>query len=98
MSIKVAWLQWAFLRIHPIDDDGNGRVSRIICSIPLCQLDLPPVAAHHDQEFNPQCDTRYFSPFTTSELGTTSRLMNEERFDIDSVSPTLLIAYAVNPP
>jgi fido (protein-threonine AMPylation protein) len=41
--IKVAWLQWAFLRIHPFAD-GNGRVARIISSLPLCELKLPPVA------------------------------------------------------
>jgi fido (protein-threonine AMPylation protein) len=41
--MKVAWLQWAFLRIHPFAD-GNGRVARIISSIPLCKLKLPPVA------------------------------------------------------
>lgn len=41
--VKVAWLQWAFLRIHPFAD-GNGRVARIISSLPLCKLHLPPVA------------------------------------------------------
>jgi len=40
--MKTAWLQWAFLRIHPFAD-GNGRISRIISSIPLCKLGLPPV-------------------------------------------------------
>ena len=41
--VKVAWMQWAFLRIHPFAD-GNGRVARIISSLPLCKLHLPPVA------------------------------------------------------
>jgi Fic family protein len=40
--MKTAWLQWAFLHIHPFAD-GNGRISRIISSIPLCKLGLPPV-------------------------------------------------------
>lgn len=40
--LKVSWLQWAFLRIHPFAD-GNGRVARIISSIPLYQKNLPPV-------------------------------------------------------
>jgi Fic family protein len=39
---QVAWLQWAFLCIHPFGD-GNGRVSRIISSLPLIKLYLPPV-------------------------------------------------------
>ncbi|KAL9648144.1 hypothetical protein ABK040_007509 [Willaertia magna] len=40
--MKAAWLQWAFLRIHPFED-GNGRVSRIISSIPLSKINLPPI-------------------------------------------------------
>lgn len=43
---KGAWLQWAFLRIHPFAD-GNGRVARLISSMPLCELGLPPVAVKH---------------------------------------------------
>src|SRR3990167_6658328 len=40
--VQAAWLQWAFLRIHPFED-GNGRVGRIISSIPLNKIDLPPI-------------------------------------------------------
>ncbi|KAJ3145790.1 hypothetical protein HDU89_006842 [Geranomyces variabilis] len=40
--LAAAWLQFAFLRIHPFSD-GNGRVSRIISSIPLIMANLPPV-------------------------------------------------------
>eukprot|EP01089_Gocevia_fonbrunei_P011542 TRINITY_DN2497_c0_g1_i1.p1 TRINITY_DN2497_c0_g1~~TRINITY_DN2497_c0_g1_i1.p1 ORF type:complete len:464 (-),score=36.66 TRINITY_DN2497_c0_g1_i1:23-1414(-) len=40
--VQAAWLQWAFLRIHPFED-GNGRVGRIISSIPLSKARLPPV-------------------------------------------------------
>ncbi len=32
----------AFLRIHPFED-GNGRVSRIVSSLPLLKVHLPPV-------------------------------------------------------
>jgi hypothetical protein len=39
---KSAWLQWALLRVHPFED-GNGRISRIVSSIPLCKSGLPPV-------------------------------------------------------
>jgi Fic family protein len=37
-----AWLQWSFLYIHPFAD-GNGRVARMISSIPLLKCKLPPV-------------------------------------------------------
>jgi fido (protein-threonine AMPylation protein) len=40
--LKSAWLQWAFLAIHPFED-SNGRVARIISSLPLSQASLPPV-------------------------------------------------------
>mmetsp|Transcript_2706 Transcript_2706/g.4068 ORF Transcript_2706/g.4068 Transcript_2706/m.4068 type:complete len:294 (-) Transcript_2706:156-1037(-) len=49
--IKVAWLQWAFLRIHPFAD-GNGRVARIISSLPLCKLGLPPVTVNQANKAN----------------------------------------------
>eukprot|EP01040_Poterioochromonas_malhamensis_P011020 gene11020-12011_t len=39
--MKAAWIQWASLRIHPFEE-GNGRVSRIISSITLYKLKLPP--------------------------------------------------------
>jgi Fic family protein len=37
-----AWMQHSFLRIHPFAD-GNGRIGRLISSIPLLREDLPPV-------------------------------------------------------
>ncbi|KAL3909175.1 MAG: hypothetical protein SGARI_002731 [Bacillariaceae sp.] len=37
-----AWIQWAFVRIHPFAD-GNGRMCRLLSSIPLVLNDLPPV-------------------------------------------------------
>jgi fido (protein-threonine AMPylation protein) len=37
-----AWIQWAFVRIHPFVD-GNGRMCRLLSSIPLILNDLPPV-------------------------------------------------------
>jgi Fic family protein len=40
--LKSAWLQWAFLAIYPFED-GNGRVARIISSLPLSQVSLPLV-------------------------------------------------------
>jgi hypothetical protein len=38
--LQCAWLQWAFLRIHPFDD-GNGRLASISSILAKCQL--PPV-------------------------------------------------------
>eukprot|EP01039_Chlorochromonas_danica_P003380 gene3380-3705_t len=47
--LKCAWLQWAFLRIHPFED-GNGRVSRILSSLPLLKANLPPVVVSSKKE------------------------------------------------
>jgi Fic family protein len=40
---KSAWIHSAFVSIHPFED-GNGRIGRILGSIPLLQANLPPVA------------------------------------------------------
>ena len=40
--ILAAWLHHAFVSIHPFED-GNGRTTRLICSIPLVFADLPPI-------------------------------------------------------
>ncbi|KAH7915071.1 fido domain-containing protein [Hygrophoropsis aurantiaca] len=37
-----AWLHVTFVRCHPFDD-GNGRMSRLISSIPLLRHGLPPL-------------------------------------------------------
>jgi Fic family protein len=37
-----AWIQWAFVRIHPFAD-GSGRVARLLSSAPLVRCGLPPV-------------------------------------------------------
>lgn len=39
---KAAWIQYNYLTIHPYED-GNGRISRIISSIPLYQFNLSPI-------------------------------------------------------
>lgn len=46
-----AWIQWAFVRIHPFAD-GNGRMCRLLSSIPLIMNDLPPVKV--SKESKPQ--------------------------------------------
>ncbi len=50
--LAVAWLQWAFLAIHPFEA-GNGIISRIVSSLPLMKFGLPPVIvqAKHKQEY-----------------------------------------------
>ena len=45
-----AWLQHAFLKIHPFGD-GNGRVGRMISSIPLLKAGLPPVFVSVENKF-----------------------------------------------
>ncbi|OSX63197.1 hypothetical protein POSPLADRAFT_1140398, partial [Postia placenta MAD-698-R-SB12] len=37
-----AWVQHTFVSIHPFED-GNGRLSRILSSIPLLRMGLPPL-------------------------------------------------------
>jgi Fic family protein len=44
-----AWIQWAFLFIHPFAD-GNGRVARMISSIPLLKKGLPPVVVTQERK------------------------------------------------
>ena len=46
-----AWLQWALLKIHPFGD-GNGRVSRMVSSIPLLKVGLPPVIVTMESKQN----------------------------------------------
>jgi len=47
----VAWIQYAFLRIHPFED-GNGRISRFLSSLPLAILGLPPVTVQTKSKKN----------------------------------------------
>lgn len=58
---KAAWLQWAFVRIHPFED-GNGRLSRIIASLPFCMLQLPPIVVC------PERKHEYFQCLQTANL------------------------------
>ena len=47
--VKAAWIQWSFLVIHPFED-GNGRISRIISSLPLLKLNYPPIVIKTDNK------------------------------------------------
>ncbi|KAH8103948.1 fido domain-containing protein [Cristinia sonorae] len=42
-----AWTQHVFVTIHPFED-GNGRLSRILASIPLLRAGLPPLCIPQD--------------------------------------------------
>ncbi|KAH8092250.1 fido domain-containing protein [Cristinia sonorae] len=46
-----AWSQHVFLTIHPFED-GNGRLSRILSSIPLLRNKLPPLSIPIRQKQN----------------------------------------------
>ncbi len=51
--IQSCWIHAAFAYIHPFDD-GNGRMTRLISSLPLLQIGLPPViifAANKEEYF-----------------------------------------------
>ena len=45
-----AWLQHSYLRIHPFGD-GNGRLGRMISSLPLIKAGLPPVHVAVERKF-----------------------------------------------
>ena len=86
--MKAAWLQWAFLRIHPFED-GNGRVSRIISSIPLLKINLPPIVV------NPKNKLNYFAAIHEADRSDNvipltdflERSMNESIEEIDILPP-----------
>ena len=55
-----AWLQWTFLYIHPFTD-GNGRVARMISSIPLLKSKLPPVVVVQERR------SKYFHSLSVAD-------------------------------
>ena len=84
--MKAAWLQWAFLRIHPFED-GNGRVSRIISSIPLLKMCFPPIVV------SPKNKNEYFAAIHAADRKDDlirlsdflERSMNESIEEIDNL-------------
>ncbi|KAH8103947.1 fido domain-containing protein [Cristinia sonorae] len=44
--MAAAWIQHVFITIHPFED-GNGRIARLLSSIPLIQKGLPPLSVPH---------------------------------------------------
>ena len=47
--IKASWIQWSYSLIHSYAD-GNGRIGRILASIPLVKIGLPPIIVTIDQK------------------------------------------------
>lgn len=47
---SAAYLHYLFVRIHPFGD-GNGRISRLISSIPLLREGLPPIIVRNEKEY-----------------------------------------------
>ncbi|KAJ7669351.1 fido domain-containing protein [Mycena polygramma] len=43
-----SWLHLVLARCHPFDD-GNGRVTRLVASIPLLRAGYPPISISLDQ-------------------------------------------------
>jgi fido (protein-threonine AMPylation protein) len=68
--MKAAWIQWAFLRIHPFED-GNGRASRIISSLPLYKFHLPPIVVKKEQK------TEYFKALKAADKETNLSLLRD---------------------
>ncbi|KAH9848494.1 fido domain-containing protein, partial [Lenzites betulinus] len=59
-----AWLHLALARCHPFDD-GNGRTTRLIASVPLLMHGYPPIAvslAERSSYFD-AINQAYFSDF-----------------------------------
>ncbi|KAJ7129432.1 fido domain-containing protein, partial [Mycena epipterygia] len=46
-----AWIHVAFVSCHPFQD-GNGRMSRILYSLPLLRADLPPMVITKPMVYN----------------------------------------------
>ncbi len=85
--LKASWLQWAFIRIHPFAD-GNGRVSRIISSIPLYYYNLPPVVVTLTKK------EKYFQVLRT--VDESEDLSNLANFIVESMIDTILYLTELN--
>lgn len=72
-----AWIQHSYLRIHPFGD-GNGRLGRLISSIPLLRTGLPPVYVARESK------REYFAALKvaddTGEIDDLSTFLQDETF------------------
>ena len=72
-----AWIHFAFVRIHPFAD-GNGRMARMIASIPLLRAQLPPIYVSKESK------TRYFAALKHADddddIDELARFLQDEAF------------------
>ncbi|EIW80835.1 hypothetical protein CONPUDRAFT_56821, partial [Coniophora puteana RWD-64-598 SS2] len=63
-----AWIHLTIVRCHPFDD-GNGRLARLLCSIPLIKHGFPPLA------LMPEFKTAYYEGMNRAWDGDFSTLI-----------------------
>ena len=73
-----AWVQWAFVRIHPFAD-GNGRMARMVSSIPLILNGLPPV--YVSKASKPQYLAALIHADNTGDIDELARFLKDEIFN-----------------
>jgi Fic family protein len=73
-----AWVQWAFVRIHPFAD-GNGRMARLVSSIPLILNQLPPV--YVSKASKPQYLAALIHADNTGDIDNLARFLKDEVFN-----------------
>ena len=73
-----AWIQFSFVRIHPFAD-GNGRVSRLLSSIPLILNDLPPV--YVSKASKPKYLRALIAADTSGDIDDLANFLQQEVFD-----------------
>ncbi|EED85828.1 predicted protein [Postia placenta Mad-698-R] len=91
-----AWVQHTFVSIHPFED-GNGRLSRILSSIPLLRMGLPPLCIQAEiKNIRANRDGDYQELMEFLWAGTkTSLEMVKLIADTQSSSPRIAVLVAV---
>ncbi|EED78680.1 predicted protein [Postia placenta Mad-698-R] len=91
-----AWVQHTFVSIHPFED-GNGRLSRILSSIPLLRMGLPPLCIQAEiKNIRANRDGDYQELMEFLWAGTkTSLEMVKLIADTQSSSPCIAVLVAV---
>jgi fido (protein-threonine AMPylation protein) len=72
-----AWIQWAFVRIYPFVE-GNGRVSRVLSSVPLVRCGLPPVYVSASSK--PEYLQALIDADTEGDIDGLARFLQDEAF------------------
>lgn len=84
--IKAAYIHAYFLIIHPFDAngiDGNGRLSRIISSLPLLQIGLPPIIIREHEKYK-YFDCLHIFDTTGNLVPLANFLFNSLEYEIDN--------------